>query len=108
MALQIVDLPSLTIASGGTTSNAIGYFDDALGLEIYAPSTLTGTCTLEVEPSSTGTSFVTQQSGGSDVTVPAGKGTTLSPVTWRQMRIVSGAAEGGDRTFRVTKSIVVG
>lgn len=107
MALQVTDLPSITIAINTSTGNAIGFFDDALGLEIYAPASLDGTCTLEVEPSSTGTSFVTQQSGGSDVTIPAGKATTISPVAFRQMRIVSAASESAARVFRVTKSIVV-
>ena|SRR5688572_28980624 len=104
---QVVDLPSLVIGSGGSTSNHLGFFDDALALWIYAPASLDGTCTLEVEPSSTGTSFVIQQSGGSDVTIPAGKATPLSPIGFRQMRITSAAAESAARTFRVTKAIVV-
>ena len=98
----------MTIANNGSTSNAVGVLDDGWAIWIYAPATLTGTITLEVEASSTGTSFVTQQSGGSDVTIPAGKATPLSPIGFRQMRVTSNAAEGAERVFRLTKQIQVG
>lgn len=98
----------MTIPSGGSTSNAIVDFDDAWGLTIYSPGTVTATqFTVEVEPSSSGTSFVTLQSGGSDVTIPASKATVISPVPFKQMRITSSSAEGQDDVFTVTRAILV-
>jgi len=97
----------MTTTSGGTTSGVIRQFDDAWALTIYSPATLTSTSvTIDVEPTDTGTSFVTLQSGGSDVVMVAGKATVISPVPFMQMRVVCGAAEGADRVFRVTKTIL--
>ena len=90
MPAYICDLPSIIIVSASSNGNSISQFDDATALTIYSPSALTGTITVETEPSSTGTSFVTLQSGGTDVTIPAGKATVLNKVGWRQMRLVSG------------------
>lgn len=109
----IADMKSLTIASGQTNGTAIGGFDDAEALVIYAPATLTGTITLQVAPereaseggTSTAQSWATMQSGGVDITLPAGKALTLTDIAFRQLRLVSGSAEGGDRAFRVTKQI---
>ena len=107
MPLALVGMPSMTTTSGGTTSSVIRQFDDAWALTIYLPTTLTSTSvTIDVEPSSTGTSFVTLQSGGTDVVMVAGRATVISPVPFSQMRVVCGAAEGADRTFRVTKTIL--
>src|SRR5258706_14352330 len=100
-------MPSMVVANGGTTSGVIRQFDDAWALTIYSPATLTSTSvTIDVEPTDTGTSFVTLQSGGSDVVMVAGKATGISPVPFMQMRVVCGAAAGGARTFRVTKTIL--
>lgn len=108
MPSVICDLQPIIIASGTSTGNAVGTFDDANALTIFSPATLTGTITVEVEPSSTGTTFVALQSGGSDVTIPAGKATVLNKVGWRQMRLTSGASEGQTDTFKVTKTVLVG
>ena len=107
MPLTVTGLPTLTIPNGLSTSNALKDFDDAFGIAIYSPATLSGTVSVQVEPTSSGTSFVTLQSGGSDVTLPAGKATILNPVPWKQMRLVSGAAEGADRSFAVTRALLV-
>ena len=106
MPLTVVGLPSAVIAINATDSNAVGALDDALSISIFAPSSLTGTVNLEVEPSSTGTAFVVQQSGGSDVTIPANKATTIANPSFRQFRLVSGSAEAASRTFTVTKTIL--
>jgi hypothetical protein len=95
------------VVSGSSYSNAIRLFDDATALTIYSPATLTGVITVETEPTDTGTSFVTLQSGGTDVTLPAGKATVLNKVGWRQMRLASAATEAGARTFSVRKSVNV-
>jgi hypothetical protein len=108
MALQVVGHKAMTIPSGGSTSNAITDFDDAWGLTIYSPVTVTATMiTVQVEPTSSGTSFVTLQSGGSDVTIPASRATVISPVPFKQMRVTSSSAEGQDDVFKVTRTIVV-
>lgn len=107
MPLALTGMPSMTTTSGGTISSVIRQFDDAWALTIYSPATLTSTSvTIDVEPTDTGTSFVTLQSGGTDVVMVAGKATVISPVPFMQMRVVCGAAEGATRTFRVTKTIL--
>src|SRR5258706_16039173 len=98
-------MPSMVVANGGTTSGVIRQFDDAWALTIYSPATLTSTSvTIDVEPTDTGTSFVTLQSGGSDVVMVAGEATVLSPVARYQMRSVGGAAEGRGRPLPVTQT----
>jgi hypothetical protein len=98
----------MVTSAGGTTSNAIGFFDDAWAISIYSPTTtFTSTyVTIQVEPTSTGTDFVTLQSGGSDVTLSSGKAMVLSPLPFMQMRIVHDAAEAAERTFTVRKTIL--
>lgn len=107
MPQHIADLPAMTVVSGSSYSNIISIFDDATALTIYSPATLTGAVTIETEPTSTGTNFVTLQSGGTDVTLPAGKATVLNKVGWRQMRLASAASEASARAFFVTKSVNV-
>lgn len=107
MPLALRGMPSMTVSAAGTTSGVIRQFDDSWALTIYCPTTLTSTSVLiEVEPTDTGTNFATLQSGGSDVVMTAGKATVISPVPFMQMRVVCGSAEGSDRTFRVTKTIL--
>lgn len=107
MPLIVTGLPNLLATSGGTTTNAVGNLDDAWGLTVYSPGTLTSTgVAVQVEPTSTGTNFVALQSGGVDVTFPAGKATVISPVPFRQLRLVCSAAEGAARTFTITKAIL--
>ena len=105
MPAHICDLPPIIIVNASSNGNAISQFDDATALTIYSPAALTGVITVETEPTTTGTNFVTLQSGGTDVTIPAGKATVINKVGWRQMRLVSAASEGGTRTFPVTKTI---
>ena len=108
MAQHIADLPTMTVVSGSSYSNAIGIFDDATALTIFTPATLTSTgLFIEVEPTSTGTNFVTLQSGGTDISLPAGKATIINKIGWRQMRLAAPATEGGARACPVTKSVNV-
>ncbi len=107
MAQYICDLPPMVVVSGSSYSNAISIFEDATALTIYSPAALTGTVRIETEPTSTGTSFVTLQSGGADITLPAGKATVINKVGWKQMRLASDVSEAGARTFPVTKSVNV-
>lgn len=106
MAYDTVTMPSMVNPGGTDTSSIVSLFEDAFGLTIFAPTTLTSTGNLiEVEPTSTGTNFVTLQSGGTDVVFTAGKATVISPVAWRQMRIVGTAVEASQRIFRLTKTV---
>lgn len=108
MPQHIADLPTLIVVSGSSYSNAISIFDDASALTIFTPATLTSTgLFVEVEPTTTGTNFVTLQSGGTDVSLPAGKATIINKVGWRQLRLAAPATEGGARSCPVTKSVVV-
>lgn len=106
MAYDTINMPSMVTSGGSDTSSTVKLMEDAFGLTIYAPTTLTSTGNvIEVEPTSTGTSFVVLQSGGTDVVFTAGKATVISPVAWKQMRIVGTAAEADTRTFRLTKTV---
>lgn len=100
----------LTIANGGTTSGLLSAvwgsanaakvaLDHAVTITVQAPAVLTGTAKPEI--SVDGTNWVTLQSAGADVSLPAGKATVLPPFTARDFRIVSGSAEGADRAFLV-------
>ena len=108
MPLIVTGLPNAKIASGGTTSNAVGLIDDAWGLTVYSPGTITSTsgAQVQVEPTDTGTNFVILQSGGIDVFVPQARATVISPVPFRQIRFVSSQAEGQDDVFVLTKAIL--
>lgn len=108
MPLVLVALPSMTVSSGGTATNAIRQFDDAWALSIYSPnSTLTSTAvTISVEPTSTGTAFMTLQSAGADITLTSGKAMVISPVPFQQMRLDFGTAEAAERIFSVRKTVL--
>jgi hypothetical protein len=104
----IRDVGTLTIANGGTESNALTGVEDAVAVTIAAPSALTGTVTIQIATESTGTSFVDLTSGGSDVTIGAANSVTITPVCFRQVRVKSGSAEGAERAFTVVKRIFQG
>jgi len=74
-------------------------------IDIKAPSALTGTVTLQGCETETGT-FVAQQSGGVDITIPANKLTPIVPALPRFIRLVSGGAEGSQRDFVVMASTI--
>jgi len=108
MAQHIAALPPMIVVSGSSYSNIISIFDDATALTIFTPATITSTgFFIEVEPTTTGTNFVTLQSGGTDVSLPPGKATVINKVGWNQMRLAAPATEGGARTCPVTKSVNV-
>lgn len=99
-----------TIASSGNTSNVIAVdsvsldsLAGAAGVCIYAPAALTGTITVEV--SVDGTTFVTLQSGGADVSIGAGKAITLTEISFRHVRLKSSGSEAAQRVFSVSKLV---
>ena len=107
MALAAPALPNLVFSSGGTTSNAVTNLDDSLAISLFAPSALSGTVTVQVEPTTTGTAFVTLQSGGVDVSIAASKAIVLNPVPFRQLRLSSSVAEAATRTFTAMRMMPV-
>jgi len=102
------DLPSLVIANGATdtTTPITKYLDDAHSITIAGPSALTGTVTVKVSTDG-GTTYVDAGSAGSDITIGAGNSVTISPVTFNALKVTSGSAEGGARTFTVKKTMLV-
>lgn len=98
------------IASGQTDSPGISNhwganpakvaLDHATSVTIIAPAALTGVCNPQIDGGN-GT-FVTLQSAGADVTLPAGKATVLPRFTAVDLRIHSAGAEGANRDFIVS------
>src|SRR5689334_18955935 len=74
-------------------------------IDIKAPGTLTGTITLQGCDTETGT-FVAQQSGGADITIPASKLVPIVPALPRFIRLSSGGTEGGQRDFVITATTI--
>lgn len=110
----IADLKSCVITSGQTDGSAVEGFEDAEAVSIWAPGSLTGTITIQVSPdrppdaggvAAASKTWGTLQSGGADITIGASKVLTLTDITFRALRMISGSAEGGDRTFKITKQI---
>lgn len=94
---------TLTIASGATTSNSLSRRRLAhVGpLVIVAPAALTGVVTIQVPDKENSPNWVALQSGGADVTLPAGKATTLDISPFLNLRLSSTLAEGAQRDFEV-------
>ena len=94
------------VMTAATASNPVGAIDDAWGLTVVSPPSLTASqVSVQVELTDTGTNFVTLQSGGVDVTLTANKATVISPVPFRQIQISSTASETA--TFQLSKAILV-
>lgn len=98
----------LVIEAGQTESSVLKFNDLRWlrDLEIIGPASLDGTVTVEVttkrNPEST--DWAAQQSGGSDVTVPAGKAIALTRVPFAGLRLVSDAVGGetAKREFQIS------
>ena len=89
---------TVSIASGQDASPALNT-GDVDGLYVFAPAALTGTVTVEV--SHDGTAWVTLQSEGSDVQVPAGKATAVGWLRAPFTRLKSSASEAAPRDFEI-------
>jgi len=93
------------IANGGTASaevdldpnSAFGLFDF---LQIVIPTVTSGTIKLQVAEKSGGT-FQDLGSGITTSTTTGGYSTTFKLGGWRYIKVVSSAAQGAERTFRV-------
>lgn len=69
---------------------------------ILSPAALPETVTLQV--SLDGATYVDLQSGGTDVTLPVGKGTQINNFIARYMRLSAGGAVAANRTFSLSIS----
>ncbi len=98
-----VFLGNMVIANGGTVSSTVGgrLLRTVRSIAIHGPSALTGTATLQAADDVAESAFIPVQSGGSDVTITAVKTLTLTETPFGTLRIVSGSAEGAERTFPV-------
>lgn len=110
----IAKMADCVISSGGTTGSQVEGFDDAEAVSIWAPGTLTGTITIQASPdvpedvggpTAANATWGTMQSGGTDITIAASKVLTITDITFRRLRMISGSAEGADRTFKITKQV---
>ena len=108
MSRHYANLPNLVIASGSTDSTTAitASLNDADNVTIQAPSSLTGTVTVKLSTDG-GTTYSDAGSGGSDITIGAGNAVTITTVGFNALKVTSGSAEAGTRTFRVSKAFVV-
>ena len=107
MSRFYANLPNLVIALTESVSGTItASLTDAAALTITAPSALTGTVTLQGSLDG-GTTWADIGSGGSDVTIGAGNGVTVSPFPYNGLRLSSSTTEAAARTFLVGKSFDV-
>jgi len=103
-----VNLGYLRIASGQTTSAAltrdrIRFLDS---FNIFGPSALTGTVTVEV--SYDGTNYTTHQSAGADIEVGPGKSVTIMTGGFEGLRLKSSSSEGANRDFNIIGTEEIG
>jgi hypothetical protein len=107
---------SLTIANGGTSSPALSSvwskgqvrstFGNTEQITVYGPAALTGAVKIEVSQKYGSGVWSTLSKGGADVTVAAGKATTIEfPGGIQDMRFTSAGAEGAARQFDVVFNI---
>lgn len=97
------DCGTIVIASSGSNSTEVDadpHYQNARGLLIEAPDTLTGTITVQVSLDG-GSSFSNLQRAGADITIAAGDVEEVEYKGWDVLRVSSGSAEGGARTFVV-------
>lgn len=100
----IIDFEEVTIASSGTTSGAV----DTHGMTIcgiYTPDTMTGTAlTLTASTSLDGTYVPVEDGAGAAIskTIDGGEYVPFNPADTaglRYIKVVSGTAEGAERTL---------
>lgn len=97
---RFVAKATFTIASGTDTSNAIGVEDFSFG-SIYIPTT-TNAITVQVSIDGTNWSALTDVTGTAKDTYASGDGNRVlynEAFHFAQVRLVSAANEGADRTF---------
>lgn len=107
MGVYVKSLPDFTFTGSSTVSNAIGGFEDCEGLNVYWSSSTGTTMTLQVSPDATSTAtFGILQSGGADVTITAAESVIISPIPFRQLRLLATATSTGS-LFRNTGTFTI-
>lgn len=115
MGRHLARIGQLTIPNGQSDSPGISTLDplarpgvgSSVGLLIAAPATLPETITVEILPFGSAT-WRTLQSAGADVTIAAGKAVVIAPTPFADLRLHSGVAVAGDRTFDIDSQIDAG
>lgn len=106
MSRVVQSQATLVTPNGGTDTPALAIPQDCAAIRVYAPATLTASNVVQLEPTATGTSWVTgQDPAGTDMTVAAAKAPIFRNPTGLQMRIHAPGAEGGARSFVVVMEI---
>ena len=94
----------ITILSGQTLSPALDldptHYRLVRRILVIAPATLAESVTVLV--STDNVTYGTLQSGGSDITFPAGKATQINGFQCRYIKFQAGGAVAADRTFDLT------
>ena len=104
MRNQPIDMGSLTIPSGQTTSPHLNMRRKPLrGMSIFSPAALTGTVSIEVsgDLNEDVPTWQNLQSGAADIVVGAAECVPIDYVGWDGLRFVSASAEAADRTFKM-------
>lgn len=102
---------SVSIANAGTTSTALQLPNDCAVVSIQTPAALTGT-TLSIQGSQDGSMFgdIWMDGIAYSITVTTSKVYQISPrvtIGLKAIKLVSGSAEGADRTILVSTADVV-
>lgn len=105
MAFGYANLPSLTILSGSSGGSYLTLVEDAYGVSIVAPATLSASNALVMVGQTTSGVTGVLQSGGVDVTLAQGKSLTIAPCAYKALAVQStfGGGEGADRVFTLAK-----
>lgn len=97
---------TFTVASGATTGSVFLEEWDTFGLEV--PTITAGTLTIQVSNDNANWDSVYDEAGVQVLTYASGTGNfSISSIAmahiaaYRFMRVLCGAAQGGDRTFRL-------
>src|ERR1043165_8168243 len=105
MAFGYAAHPDLVINLNSTVSQTITLIEDAYGLSITAPPNLdSSTISVAVAGSTaSGANLSVLQSGGTDVTLSAGKALVITPVPFKQLQLQAFKTETAQRNFNVAK-----
>ena len=102
--MQHIATKTFTVSSGQSASETLSrgsFFDNASSLCVMSPSSLTSSA-FTFQVSVDGSTWFDLQSGGSDVTIAAGKAVTITPPPVRYLRLSGDQSEGSDRTFNLS------
>lgn len=107
MSILLADLTALTMTAATTTTNAVDVGESCESIGIHSPATVTGTVTVQVEPSASGTTWRNLQSSGSDITITASECVVISPCPFRRIRLSTSSAPASDEVFTLIEKFQV-